>query len=518
MPRILSVWLERWPIRRFFSDRSRSPSDAPVDGTKPFVLSVDASGGPKIAAVNEAAAAEGIVMGERVADARAKTRGLQIRDLDREADDAALRRLALWATRYTPAVGGWSEENGTDGLFLDIAGASHLFGGEAALIGDLRRRLAGFGLSARLALADTPGAGWALARYGEGSEILVPSGKERVALARLPVEALRLDPGTRITLRRLGLKRVGDLLDKPRAPLSRRFGARLVHRLDQAFGRAPEPINPIAPPPVYDAVRQFLDPIVAQSVVIRVARRLFEDLAPKLERDGVGTRALRLMLYRIDGEIFSVELGLAAPTRNASYIERLFDLRLDRLAGTIDPGFGFETIRLDATAVERLRPRQGTLSRSDDRSEDRAMSLIDAFSQCFVRGDLTRPWPVASHIPERAVHLRSDVENAPEWLAEEEAPPRPALLLPEAEPADVIAVVPEGPPRRFRWRGRTHRVAHAQGPERIAPEWWRKQNPQPTRDYYIVEDEAGRRFWLFREGLYGREMHEPRWFVHGLFA
>jgi protein ImuB len=216
MPRILSVWFERWPIRRFFSDRSRSLSDAPVDGAKPFVLSVDASGGPKIAAVNEAAAAEGIVMGERVADARAKTRGLQIRDLDREADDAALRRLALWATRYTPAVGRWSEENGTDGLFLDIAGASHLFGGEAALIGDLRRRLAGFGLSARLALADTPGAGWALARYGEGSEILVPSGKERVALARLPVEALRLDPGTRITLRRLGLKRVGDLLDKPR--------------------------------------------------------------------------------------------------------------------------------------------------------------------------------------------------------------------------------------------------------------------------------------------------------------
>src|SRR5215204_36511 len=518
MPRILSVWLERWPIRRFFSDRSRSPSDAPVDGTKPFVLSVDASGGPKIAAVNEAAAAEGIVMGERVADARAKTRGLQIRDLDREADDAALRRLALWATRYTPAVGGWSEENGTDGLFLDIAGASHLFGGEAALIGDLRRRLAGFGLPARLALADAPGAGWALARYGEGSEILVPSGKERVALARLPVEALRLDPATRFSLRRLGLKRVGDLLDKPRAPLSRRFGPGLLLRLDQILGRIPEPIDSVAAPPLYETARRFLDPIVAQSMVVRTARRLFEDLAPKLEQDGVGARRLRLMLYRVDGETFSVELGLAAPSRNATYIERLFDLRFDRLAGTIDPGFGFETIRLDAVSVEPLKPRQDTLSHSEgEAASERTVSLIDALSQRFGRDGLARPWPVASHIPERAGVARSDVESEPEWAPDEEAPPRPALLLPEAEPADVVAVVPEGPPRRFRWRGRMHRVAHAQGPERIAPEWWRRQKPQATRDYYIVEDEAGRRFWLFREGLY-RETHEPRWFVHGLFA
>lgn len=518
MPRILSVWFDRWPIRRFLQAQSRKPAAEPVDPARPFVLALDASGGPKVAALNEAARAEGIAAGERIADARAKARGLQMRELDSQADAAALRRLALWATRYTPAVSAWNEDNGADGLFLDIAGASHLFDGEAALMTDLRRRLAGFGLPARLALADAPGAGWALARYAGAADIRVPSGGERAAVERLPIEALRLDPATRFSLRRLGLKRVGDLLDKPRAPLSRRFGSGLLLRLDQILGRTPEPIDAVAAPPLYETARRFLDPIVAQSMVVRTARRLFEDLAPKLEQDGVGARRLRLMLYRVDGETFSVELGLAAPTRNATYIERLFDLRFDRLAGTIDPGFGFETIRLDAVAVEPLKPRQDTLSGSESEAAgERAVSLIDALSQRFGRDGLARPWPVASHIPERAVVARSDVESEPDWAPDEEAPPRPALLLPEAEPADVVAVVPEGPPRRFRWRGRMHRVAHAQGPERIAPEWWRRQKPQATRDYYIVEDEAGRRFWLFREGLY-RETPEPRWFVHGLFA
>src|SRR5215208_3145981 len=382
MPRILSVWLDRWPIRRFLQAQSRKPAAEPVDPARPFVLAVDASGGPKVAALNEAARAEGIAAGERIADARARARGLQMRDLDPQADAAALRRLALWATRYTPAARAWNEDDGADGLFLDIAGASHLFGGEAALIADLRRRLAGFGLPARLALADAPGAGWALARYAGAADIRVPSGGERAAVERLPIEALRLDPATRFSLRRLGLKRVGDLLDKPRAPLSRRFGPGLLLRLDQILGRIPEPIDSVAAPPLYETARRFLDPIVAQSMVVRTARRLFEDLAPKLEQDGVGARRLRLMLYRVDGETVSVELGLAAPSRNATYIERLFDLRFDRLVGTIDPGFGFETIRLDAVSVEPLKPRQDTLSGSEGAAAgERAISLIDALAR-----------------------------------------------------------------------------------------------------------------------------------------
>jgi protein ImuB len=517
MRRILSVWLDRFPIRRWCLTQEKSPSAAPVDPEKPFVLGVEASGGPRVAALNEAAQREGVAAGETVADARAKARGLQTRALDPKADAAALRRLALWATRYTPAVGAWKEENGADGLFLDVTGATHLFGGEAKLMADLSRRLANFGLPARLAFAGTPGTAWALVHYGEHPVVRVPPGGEEAALRRLPIEALRLDLATRTTLRRLGLKSIGDLIDKPRAPLSRRFDASLLLRLDQALGRVPEPIDPIKPPPAYDAVRQFLDPIGAQGTIICAARRLFEELVPKLEADAVGARKLRLTLYRVDGETFAIELGLAAPTRNPVYIERLFGLRLDRLAGTIDPGFGFETIRLGVTAAAPLKLRQEGFASKEADASARTITLIDALSQRFEDKDLTRPSPVESHIPERAVVSRSGMEREPGWPAEAEAPPRPALLLPHAEPAEVIAVVPEGPPRRFRWRGKMHQVAHAQGPERIAPEWWRKRKPQPTRDYYIVEDEAGRRFWLFREGLY-RETSEPRWFVHGFFA
>jgi protein ImuB len=546
--RIVSVWLDRWPIRRFLAAQERTPSSAPVDPQRPFVLAVEASGGPRVAALNEAAEAEGVALSEGVADARAKARGLQVRDLDPTADAAALARLALWATRYSPSAAPWGPGEGADGLFLEVAGAAHLFGGEAALLGDLRRRLADFGLPARAALAGTPGAAWALAHFGEKAATLVPPGQEEAALRPLPIEALRLAPATRTSLSRLGLKRIGDLLGQPRAPLSRRFGAGLLVRLDQVLGRSPEPIAWTAPPTTYGAARPFVDPLTAPGAIVGIARRLFEELCPALERDGVGARTLRLSLYRLDGETFCIDLGLAAPTRNPSYVERLLALRFERLAGAIDPGFGFETVRLDATAVEPLKPCQGTLaSDGGDGGGERATALADGLSQRLGPGAVRRLWPVESHTPERAVAARSGA-GRPEWPAADEthhddelhhhggnphdaadhhddhhddAPPRPSLLLPRAEPAEVMAVVPDAPPRRFRWRGAVHRVAHAQGPERIAPEWWRQnshqEKPQPTRDYFLVEDEGGRRFWLFREGLYGRETAHPRWFVHGFF-
>jgi protein ImuB len=522
--RIVSVWLDRWPVRRYLKAQDRTRCGAPVDPQRPFVLAAEASGGPRVAGLNEAAEAEGVALGEGIADARAKARALQVRDADPAADAAALARLALWATRYSPSAAPWGPAEGADGLFLDVAGAAHLFGGEGALARDLRRRLAAFGLPARIALAGTPGASWALARFGEKAVARVPPGGEEAALRLLPVEALRLDPATCTSLRRLGLKRIGDVLDQPRAPLSRRFGAGLVLRLDQALGRAPEPIRWTVPPTAHSAARRLLDPLTAPGAVVGVARRLFEEISPALERDGVGARSLRLTLYRVDGETFEVDLGLAAPTRSPSYVEHLFSLRFERLTGAIDPGFGFETIRLDAAAVEPLEPRQGTLASTEEGggAAERATALVDGLAQRLGSGGVRRLWPVGSHIPERAAASRSGAGGRPEWPADvgqngDDAPPRPSLLLPRPEPAEIMALVPDGPPRRFRWRGGVHRVAHAQGPERIAPEWWRSEQPQPTRDYFLVEDEGGRRFWLFREGLYGRETAEPRWFVHGFF-
>jgi protein ImuB len=511
MPRIISVWLPRWPIRRFLA--AQSSTLTPVDPDRPFVLMVEAAGGPRIAALNEAAYAEGLAVRDLLADARAKVTTLQVRPADPAADDAALRRLALWATRYTPTVSPWGEENGADGFFLDVAGASHLFGGEETLLADLISRLDRFGLPARLAIADTAGAAWALARFHPDDVAILPSGQEAEALAPLPVAALRLSPDTSATLRRLGFKRIGSLIDKPRAPFAARFESELLTRLDQALGHAAEPLALIAPPPVYHSLRYLMEPIFSQEAIVAVTTRLMKDLVHALVRHGVGARALRLALYRVDGEVTTIDVSLTLPTRDPAHVTRLFDLKLERITEAVEFGFGFEALGLAATIVEPIEPTQTDLApAADGHNAEACAALVDRLQQRLGPRSVRKLAPVASHLPERAEMAVGGV--APAWPVSQAA--RPLFLLPHAEPADVLALVPEGPPQRFRWRGAMHDVTHAQGPERIASEWWRAS--QPTRDYYLVEDDDGRRFWLYREGLYERETNAPRWFVHGLFA
>ena len=357
--------------------------------------------------------------GDLLADARARVDRLQVRDVDPAADDAALRRLALWATRYTPAVSVWGEENGADGLFLDVSGAAHLFGGEEMLLADLSHRLDRFGLPARLdhddfgsnrskimnvidsntlehdvarkplhtfrhhalAIADTPGAAWALSHYHPAPVVALPSGHEIQALAPLPVAALRLSPDTRTTLKRLGFKRIGLLIDKPRAPFAARFEKELLKRLDQALGRAPEPLSFIVPPPVYHSLRYLLEPIVSQDAVIAVATRLMKDLIHLLVRDGSGARELRLTLYRVDGEVTLIDIGLTMPTQSASHVARLIDLKLERLAGNLDADFGFEALGLAVTVAEPMEERQGELIASPDADREQCAALVDRLAQ-----------------------------------------------------------------------------------------------------------------------------------------
>ncbi|NJO22072.1 MAG: DNA polymerase Y family protein [Sphingomonadales bacterium] len=341
MSRIVSVWLPRWPIQRFLRAQAHQSSlSGQVDPDRPFVLAAEASGGPRIAALNAAAEAFLLRAGDPVSDARAKIgEDLQVRPADPAADRDALRRLALWATRYTPTVSVWGEESGADGFYLDIAGAAHLAGGEDALLADLYARLRTFDFRARLAIADTPGMAWALSHFHRSSTISLLSGQEAEALADLPVEALRLAPGTRATLRRLGFKRVGALLDKERAPFAARFPAELLLRLDQALGRVPEPLPLITPAPVYHVLRQLLEAIATQEAIVAVANQLMEDLVPALVGDGVGARVLQLALYRVDGEVVTIDIGLTVPTRNPEHVARFIALKLDRVVEEIDAGF-----------------------------------------------------------------------------------------------------------------------------------------------------------------------------------
>jgi protein ImuB len=503
--------------------QAKHPSQKSIAPDRPFVLTIAAAGGPRIAALNEAAEAAGLALGEPLGDARAKASQLQARVVEAAADEAALRRLALWATRYTPTASPWGEANGADGFFLDIEGAAHLFGGEERLIADLSYRLEKkFGLPARLAVADTPGTAWALSRFHAAPSPVLPSGREAEALAPLPIEALRLSPETCTTLRRLGFKSVGALLDKPRAPFAARFPAELLRRLDQALGRVEEPLIPIVPPPVYHSLRYLLEPILTQEAVMAHAKRLMQTLVHVLERDDVGARALRLCLYRVDGAVATVDIGLTLPTRNVAHVARLIDLKLDAVAATQEAGFGFEAIGLAVTLAEPIPARQTELTAvtedigEADRTE-RCAILIDTLRQRLGPQSVRQFATIASHLPERAEVLSAVNGEPSAWPAAEQTT-RPLLLLPRAEPTEVTALVPDGPPRRFRWRGVTYEVAGSQGPERIASEWWRHRTPVPTRDYYLVEDADGHRFWLYREGLYERETTAARWFVHGLFA
>ncbi|HEY2134975.1 MAG TPA: DNA polymerase Y family protein [Xanthobacteraceae bacterium] len=534
MPRIVSVWLPRWPILRFLAAQTRR-SSAPVDPARPFVLTADVSGTPCIAALNTAAEAETIRIGDTLADARAKmgnltggTEGsaanLQVAAADPAADDAALRALALWATRYTPTAAPWDDRNGADGFFLDVTGAAHLFGGEQKLIADLGDRLARFGLPARCAVAETAGAAWALARFEAAAMPILRAGQERAALRDLPIEALRLSVGTRRTLRRLGFRRIGALIDQPRAPFAARFERELLMRMDQALGRAPEPLVCILPPPVYHSLRYLMEPVTTQAAVVAIAKRLMQDIVHALTRDGVGARTLRLALYRVDGGVKTVDIGLTRPTRSVSHVARLIELKLEQLGETIDAGFGFETLGLAVTTAEHMPEEQRELvpglaeEGATGRLDERCAELIDGLTQRLGPRSVQRLAPLASHLPERAEAAFVASDEIAAWPGPDEAQPRPLLLFARAEPAEVTALVPEGPPRRFRWRGVIHGVARAQGPERIAAEWWRESASPSTRDYYLVEDEAGHRFWLYREGLYARETVTPRWFVHGLFA
>jgi len=602
MSRIVSVWLPRWPILRFIAAQAKKPSEKPVAPDRPFVLAVAAAGGPRIAALNEAAEAAGLKLSASLADAWAQAESLQVRTVDPAADNAALRRLALWATRYTPTASPWNEENGADGFFLDIEGSAHLFGGEEMLIADLASRLQqNFGLPSRLAVAATPGTAWALSRFQAAPLIVLPSGDEAAALTPLPVEALRLTAETCTALRRLGFKSVGALLDQPRAPFAARFPFEFLRRIDQALGRLDEPLVPIVAPPVYHSLRYLLEPIFTQETVIALAGRLMHTLVHVLTRDDAGARALRLSLYRVDGTVETVDIGLTLPTRSVSHVVRLLELKLEALAAMQDAGFGFEAIGLAVTRAESMPARQSELNidrhaevRSqpisddfqyssapsfeghlrwppqDDDDVERCAALIDALRQRLGPHSVRRFEAVASHIPEHAEILspvdgetlqspssgrkraaaesrrvESSGANGEERAGHDEAwkqTTRPLLLLPRAEPTEVTALVPDGPPRRFCWRGVTYEVAGAQGPERIASEWWRlrmlnpsahsresgnpalnlEENLDPqqalTRDYYLVEDADGHRFWLYREGLYGRETTAARWFVHGLFA
>ncbi len=490
--------MERW------RSRQERLGNAPGDDL-PQALSTEGPHGPVVHAANRAARLAGVSLGARVVDMRPLCPALGVEPADPAGDLRAMQRLALWARRWCP----WTVAE-ADGLVLDTTGSDHLHGGERAMLAEIEGRLGALGFSARPAAAPTRGAAWAFARFG-GTRPVSHAGAD---LHPLPVAALRLGEETVLLLNRLGLKTVGDLAALPRLSLARRFARaepaeNPLIRLDQAMGRLPEPLAPPDAPPVFRADLRLAEPMLDPAPALP---GLSEDLCARLAAEGMGARRIRLTVWRSDGETRAIAAATAAPSRDPRHLAHLFRDRLERL----DPGFGFDQVTLEATVTEPLAAAQRGLGGRVDEGVELAR-LIDRLAVRFGPRALGRLEPRASHIPERA---EARVAPAAGPLpAIPLAPDRPLRLLDPAEEVRVVYAVPEGPPAQFVWRRQTHRVARWQGPERIAPEWWHDRPGTRLRDYFRIEDERGRRFWMYREGLHGDGRGgDPRWFLHGIFA
>ncbi|MEM9577806.1 MAG: DNA polymerase Y family protein [Pseudomonadota bacterium] len=483
-------------------------SSAPPDDV-PVVLVREGPHGPVIHAMNRAARLNGIRPDARVADMRAICPQVQVEYADLAGDRAALDRLVLWARRWCP----WSVRDGADGMILDTTGADHLLGGETAMLVEMETQLSRLGLSAKLAVAPTWGAAWALARFGPARAIC---GKDELAarLGKLPVTGLRLTPETVMLLRRLGLKTIGAVMDVPRLSLTRRFVKAALEknplmRLDQALGKLAEPVASVEAKPRFRVQSRLAEPIFDP---VPHLPGLCDELCAALQREGQGCRGLRLTVYRTDGDVSHVDVATSAITRDPEHLQGLFRDKVER----INPGFGFDLMTLEVGGVEEMPVRQNRL----DGGADEALHLtrlVDRLSAKFGAQAVKRPILHNSHVPERAMGTVPALAGRAE-VGVPVARERPLRLFDHPEEVRVIYAVPEGPPAQFVWRRQVHRVTRFAGPERIAPEWWHDRPNTRLRDYFKVEGQTGQRLWLYREGLQddGRG-GDPRWFVHGCF-
>src|SRR5208337_2756939 len=454
-----------------------------------------------------------------------------------------LERLCDWCSRFTPLAG----LDGRDGLMLDVSGVAHLFGGEQALMDSCVGRLAALGVTAAGGVAGNPRAAWALARFS--TQKIAPEDLSDKAFAKLfhdlPLAALGLDDKTVADLARAGLKRVGDIAFRPRAPITARFGALPMARLDALKGLDRASIAPRFAAPDFCAERRFASPVQTVEAIEATLRKLADDLVVLIERQAKGARRIELALYRVDGDVRRINVGASRPLNEARALVRLF---AEKLASpqeeAIDAGFGVDLIRLSCLVAEPLAPSQVQLERAHEAERARALAdLIDRLSARLGPRAVTRRELVEAHLPEQAeraapaalgeARLRGDpspltpLPHSPSRDGRLStpygergiggAPERPLRLFARPEPIDALAEVPDGPPLRFRWRRVLHDVAAIKGPERIAAPWWRRPDA-PTLDYFRAEDSHGRRFWLYREGLWGRETERAKWFVHGVFG
>jgi protein ImuB len=517
--RYLALWLPFLPTERLHKIWRGGAAPDEV----PFALVEKQKNAQRLCALNPAALRQGLSLGLSLADARARLPHLVTAEMDRPADARILARLAARCERYTPLTA----LDEPQGLVLDVTGCAHLFGGEPGLLAALLRDMAALGFFACAALAGTPDCARALARFSRGG-VFAPE-DEKPAIARLPLAALEADEESSQALRRAGLKTLGDVAARPSRLFSARFGDDFPRKIERLFGREDVRIRPLRSPPDCMVERHFIEPLTHAESIETALRDLMLETEHMLTRRGQGGRAFEAVFFRADGLVRRLRVETLRPTRDPKILLRLFGEKLDALADPLDPGYGFDALRLAVPRAEKFETFQADFSgAAAQESEQELSELLDRLTTRFGRERVLRFVHLDTYEPERespAVPWPTPSSGRAPWPAPEpgQPPARPLTLFDPPQPIEVLALAPDGPPARFRWRKKQHEVLRAEGPERIAPDWARLDpaplGPEaPTRDYYRVEDVEGRRFWLFRRGLYERGDETPRWFVHGLFA
>jgi len=538
--RILSLWLPRLPIDRIKRQLQhlKTLSDEAVIGSReddasnrakpldePSLVVARQNNMLRILALDDAAAQFGLTVGLPLANARAICPQVAVYDADEAADADALNAITEWCDRFTPLVA----LDPPHGLFLDITGCAHLFGGEAAMMKLVCGILTVQGFAVSGAIAGTAVCARALTRYVHGR--IVRDGEEADAVRPLPVSALGADMTLVTGLRRAGLKTIGDVAERGRHEITARFGAPFTALLEQALGERDAPISPRKPLPDYIVEKRFAEPVVTEALISATLSGLAGTLITAMAKQGKGARRLEACFFRTDGAVRTITVDTGQVVIKADVIDRLFRERLGALSDPLDPGFGFDLIRLSASRTEIVVQHQRDLD-ANVHDNDELAALIDRIAARLGGKRVVVHLPQDTHIPERAVwaapaqhHLAAAAQAIWPARVESEPPLRPLRLFDRPEQIKVIAQVPDGPPARFVWRRATHAVVRAEGPERVAMEWWRAGSAVLTRDYFRVEDEEGLRFWLYRDGLYDREIEQkegkpvpPNWFMHGLFA
>ncbi len=506
--RIVALWFPRLStdrLQRRWGRIAAPPPDAP-----PLVVAAKEGNALTIAGLDRKATALGLSVGQPLANARAMVPSLKVMAANAPADLKLLGRIADWCDRFTPFVA----LDPPRGLLLDIAGASHLFGGEQAMLDRILASLRVQGFAVRGACAGSALAARALARHRDGS-VIAPGG-DADAVAPLPIDSLNLDPVTAHAFRRAGLKTIGQAASRKRPELTARFGAKLVYILDTALARAETAISPRRPLPDYRAERNFAEPVATEETIRATLRGLAGSLCEILEKRGEGARRLEAVFFRADGIVRRIAVETGSAVRDPRIVERLFREKLDALIDPLDPGFGFDLIRLEAVRAERAREEETDFD-SDARARREIRFLVDRLAARFGADRILAFQPGDTHIPEAAwaaVPAQYAQETSLSWQklrGPGEAPRRPLRLFSRPEPVSLLRAVPGSAAFHMRWRGTQRVLAHVEGPERIAMEWWRHQDEVPARDYWRVEDETGRRLWLYRDTA------TLQWAVHGAF-